>query len=113
MKRSEDREDKRDKIIRECEERLAYLGGRRGAVVCSRATVGLAGVLKGLGMPKGSGVVMPVMCCANVVYAIRGAGLRPVFADVEVQRGGIGMSMGSLERVTDDNMRRPSSASGI
>ena len=50
------------------------MGGRRGAVVCSRATVGLAGVLRGLGLPKGSGVVVPVMVCANVVYAIKGQG---------------------------------------
>ncbi len=88
--------------IKECEERLAYLAGRQGAMLCSRATVGLAVVLRALGLPKGSGVVVPVMVCANVVHAVRGAGLRPVFADVEAQRGGIGMDMGSGERVVGE-----------
>src|SRR3954454_20781315 len=54
---------------RECEERLALVSGRGGAVVVSRATVGLAAVLRALGVPRGSEVVMPVMCCANVVHA--------------------------------------------
>ncbi|MGA7730284.1 MAG: DegT/DnrJ/EryC1/StrS family aminotransferase, partial [Chloroflexia bacterium] len=89
----------------ECEERIALAGGRQGAVVCSRATVGLAGALRALGLPKGSGVVMPVMVCANVVHAVRGAGLRPVFTDVEIQMGGIRMSMESGERVVDEGCR--------
>jgi len=82
--------------VEECEERLAGVSGRGGAVLVSRATVGLAAVLRALGLPRGSGVVMPVMCCANVVHAVKGAGLEPLFVDMEV---GFGIDLGRAKRV--------------
>jgi dTDP-4-amino-4,6-dideoxygalactose transaminase len=84
--------------VRKCERRIAELGARRGSVLTSRATTGLAAALKALGLEKGSGVVLPVMVCATVVYAVKGAGLRPVFADVEAQEGGIGISLAAGRR---------------
>lgn len=89
--------------ISECEELIASAGKRQGAVLCSRATVGLAAVLKALKLPRGSGVVMPVMACANVAHAVRGAGLRPVFSDVEGQHGGIGISTQAARRVIEND----------
>jgi dTDP-4-amino-4,6-dideoxygalactose transaminase len=88
---------------RECEARLAGMSGREGAVLASRATVGLAAVLRALGLPKGSGVLMPVMCCANVVHAVRGAGLQAVFVDMEVGRFGFGMDLGKAERAVEEH----------
>src|SRR5262245_2663355 len=79
------------------------MGGRRGAVLVSRATVGLAAALKALGLPRGSGVVMPVMCCANVVHAIRGAGLEALFADMKVGEFEFGMDLGKAERVIGEH----------
>jgi dTDP-4-amino-4,6-dideoxygalactose transaminase len=86
-------------LVGEFEERLRVLGGRPGAVVASRATVGLAAGLKALGLPAGSEVLMPVMLCANVVHAVRGAGLRPVFVDMEVGEFGFGMDLAKAEKV--------------
>ena len=91
--------------VRECEQRIAKLGGRRGSVLTSRATTGLAAALEALGLEKGSGVVLPVMMCATVVYAVKGAGLRPVFADVEVQEGGIGISLAAARRCIEKDGR--------
>lgn len=91
--------------IRECEQRIAKLGARRGSVLASRATTGLAAALAALGLEKGSGVVLPVMVCATVVYAVKGAGLRPVFADVEVQEGGIGISSTAARRCIEKDGR--------
>jgi perosamine synthetase len=91
--------------VGECEQRIAKLGARRGSVLTSRATTGLAAALKALGLEKGSGVVLPVMVCATVVYAVRGAGLRPVFADVEMQEGGIGISLAAARRCIEKDGR--------
>jgi dTDP-4-amino-4,6-dideoxygalactose transaminase len=91
--------------IRECEQRIAKLGARRGSVLTSRATTGLAAALAALGLENGSGVVLPVMVCATVVYAVKGAGLRPVFADVEVQEGGIGISSTAARRCIEKDGR--------
>ncbi|MEP6774015.1 MAG: DegT/DnrJ/EryC1/StrS family aminotransferase [Chloroflexota bacterium] len=84
--------------VLKCERRIAELGARRGSVLTSRATTGLAIALAALGPEKGSGVVLPVMVCATVVYAVKGAGMRPVFADVEAQEGGIGISLAAARR---------------
>ncbi len=88
-------------LIEECEKLLAARGGWSGAVLASRATVGLAAVLKALGLPRGSGVVMPVMLCANVVHAVRGAGLEPVFVDMEVGEFGFGMDLAKAEKIVE------------
>lgn len=87
--------------VQVCEERIASTGGRRGSVLASRATTGLAAALGALRLEQGSGVLMPVMVCANVVYAVRGAGLRPVFVDVEPQKGGIGVSLEAARRCAE------------
>jgi dTDP-4-amino-4,6-dideoxygalactose transaminase len=89
--------------MRECDERLAGMSKRGGAVVVSRATLGLAGVLRALGLEKGSGVLVPVMCCANVVHAVRGAGLREVFVDMQVERFVLGMDLVKAERVVRED----------
>lgn len=88
-------------MTKECEGWLAALTGQRGAVVASRATVGLAATLRALGVGHGSGVLMPVLMCANVVHAVRGAGLEPVFVDMDerVRSVGFGMSLAEAERV--------------
>lgn len=80
---------------------MASVGRRRGSVLASRGTTGLAAALRALRLEKGSGVLMPVMVCANVVYAVKGAGLRPVFVDVEVQEGGIGVSLAAARRCVE------------
>jgi len=91
--------------VQECEQRIAELGARRGSVLTSRATTGLAAALAALGLEKGSGVVLPVMVCATVVYAVKGAGLRPVFADVEAQEGGIGIRSTAARRSIEKDGR--------
>jgi len=39
-------------------------------------------LLRALGLPQGSEVLLPITLCANPVHAVRLAGLRPVFADI-------------------------------
>jgi len=85
--------------VEQCERALAERGGRHGAVLASRATVGLAVVLRALQLPRGSGVLMPVMLCANVVHAVRGAGLEPVFVDMEAGEFGFGMDLAKAESI--------------
>jgi dTDP-4-amino-4,6-dideoxygalactose transaminase len=87
--------------VEEYEKLIATRGGWRGAVLASRATVGLAAVLKSLALPRGSGVLVPVMLCANVVHAVRGAGLEPVFVDMEVGDLGFGIDLAKAERVVE------------
>lgn len=88
-------------MIGECERRIARKAGAGGAVLASRATMGLAAVLRGLGAARGSGVLMPVMLCANVVHAVRGAGLTPVFVDMDrrVEDVGFGMDLEMAAKV--------------
>jgi dTDP-4-amino-4,6-dideoxygalactose transaminase len=88
--------------VEECERALAERGGRQGAVLVSRATVGLAAALRALRLPRGSGVMMPVMLCANVVHAVRGAGLEPVFVEMEAGACGFGMDLAKAERVMSE-----------
>jgi dTDP-4-amino-4,6-dideoxygalactose transaminase len=66
----------------ECEQRLANIAGRKHALLAPRATIALVALLRALDLPPGSQVLMPVMLCANPAYAVRWAGLRPLFADV-------------------------------
>lgn len=66
----------------QCEERLARLAGRSHALMASRATVALVALLRALDLPPSSEVLMPAMLCANPAYAVRWAGLRPLFADI-------------------------------
>lgn len=68
-------------------------------MLASRATVGLVAVLRALQLPRGSDVLMPVMLCANVVHAVRGAGLKPVFVDMEAGEFGFGMDLAKAESI--------------
>jgi dTDP-4-amino-4,6-dideoxygalactose transaminase len=86
-------------VVNECERALAGRGGRRGAVLASRATVGLAAILRALQLPRDSGVMLPVMLCANAVHAVRGAGLEPVFVDMEAGEYGFAMDMAKAESI--------------
>lgn len=56
--------------------------GREAALLAPRATVALVALLRALGLPAESEVLMPAMLCANPAHAVRWAGLRPVFGDV-------------------------------
>src|SRR5438874_2106342 len=91
----------RNEPVEECERQVALVGGRQSAILTPRATTGLAAALRALALPRGSGVLMPVLVCANVLYAVRGAGLRPLFADVELQDGGIGIDLQSARRAIE------------
>ena len=51
-------------------------------MLAPRATTALVALFRALDLPPGSEVLMPVMLCANPAYAVRWAGLRPLFADV-------------------------------
>jgi dTDP-4-amino-4,6-dideoxygalactose transaminase len=70
--------------VEECEGRLADMSGRAHAMLAPRATTALLALLRALDLPAGSEVLMPAVLCANAVYAVRWAGLRPVFADVSL-----------------------------
>lgn len=66
----------------ECEQQLALLASRKHVLLAPRATTALVALFRALGLPPGSEVLMPVMLCANPAYAVRWAGLCPLFADV-------------------------------
>lgn len=66
----------------ECEQQLALLASRKHALLVARATTALVALFRALDLPPGSEVLMPVTLCANPAYAVRWAGLRPLFADV-------------------------------
>src|SRR4051812_40092329 len=66
----------------ECERRLAGMACREHAMLAPRATTAPVALLRALELPPGSEVLMPVSLCANPAYAVRWAGLRPLFADV-------------------------------
>src|SRR4051812_27019969 len=55
---------------------------RAHATLATRATLALVAVLRALGLPPGSEVLMPVALCANAANAVRLAGLRPLFGDI-------------------------------
>src|SRR3954470_22094111 len=65
-----------------CEQTIARISGRAHAMLAPRATTALVALLRALELPPGSEVLMPVSLCANPAYAVRWAGLRPLFADV-------------------------------
>lgn len=63
----------------------ATLGARfpgADVVLASSGRSALIGALKSLGLPAGSGVVVPTYVCDAVIWAISAAGLRPVLCDV-------------------------------
>ena len=66
----------------EAEQRLARLSGRGYALLANRATTALVALLRALQLPDGSEVLLPASLCANPAHAVRWAGLRPLFADV-------------------------------
>lgn len=68
--------------VQECAEALSALSGRPCVLLAHRATIALVAALRALGLPPGSEVLMPVTLCANPAYAVRLAGLRPLFADI-------------------------------
>ncbi|MEO8285119.1 MAG: DegT/DnrJ/EryC1/StrS family aminotransferase [Chloroflexota bacterium] len=84
-------------IQQECEATVADVTGRRGALLTSRATTGLAATLRALHLPPGSRVMLPVMLCANVVHAIRAAHLQPLFVDILPACSGFGIDLHKAE----------------
>lgn len=61
---------------------------------------GLYLILEALGLPPGSGVAVPLYCCPTVFEAIRRAGHRPVFIDIDEE--GYAMSSRALRRGLED-----------
>lgn len=86
-----------------CEARLAGMVGRKAALLAPRATIALVALLRALGLPVGSEVLMPAMLCANPAYAVRWAGLRPVFGDV--LPGDFNLDLDAAERVVGPQTR--------
>jgi len=87
----------------QCEQRLATIAEREHALLAPRATIALVALLRALDLPPGSQVLMPVMLCANPAYAVRWAGLRPLFADVSP--GTFNLDFQAAERVTGPDTR--------
>lgn len=63
----------------------------------------LVALLRALGLPPGSEALMPATLCANPAYAVRLAGLSPLFADVSPLT--FNMDLSYAERVIGPNTR--------
>jgi perosamine synthetase len=69
--------------VRALEDRWIDLGGYAGVVAVNSATSGLHSAVAALGLPPGSEVVVPPYTMSATVAAVRMAGLRPRFADID------------------------------
>jgi dTDP-4-amino-4,6-dideoxygalactose transaminase len=79
------------------------MAGREHALLAPRATIALVALLRALELPPGSEVLIPVNLCANPAYAVRWAGLRPLFADVSP--AGFNMDLEAAERMAGQDTR--------
>src|SRR5919201_5202121 len=87
----------------ECEQRLAGIAGRRHALLAPRATTALVALFRALDLLPGSEVLMPVTLCANPAYAVRWAGLKPVFDDVSLST--FNLDLDAADRVVGPHTR--------
>ena len=68
--------------ISRLEHELAEYVGRSHCVVTGSGTMSLTTALEVLGLPPGSEVIVPSVCCPAVPFAVAYSGLVPVFCDV-------------------------------
>ena len=64
------------------EHELAEQVGRSHGIVTGSGTMALTMALEVLGLPQGSEVIVPSVCCPSVPFAVAYAGLVPVFCDI-------------------------------
>jgi dTDP-4-amino-4,6-dideoxygalactose transaminase len=64
------------------EHELAERVGRSHCVATGSGTMALTVALEALGLPPGSEVIVPSVCCPAVPFAVAYAGLVPVFCDI-------------------------------
>jgi perosamine synthetase len=69
--------------VTKAEEQLREISGREDVVLAGRATLALAAGMRALGLPRRSEVLVPVMVCPNPGQAVRIAGLKPLFVDID------------------------------
>ena len=72
-------------------------------MLAPRATTALVALLRSLGLPPGSEVLMPASLCASPAYAVRWSGLRPLFADVSL--ADFNMDLASAEKMVGPQTR--------
>lgn len=68
--------------ISKLEHELAERVGRSHCIATGSGTMALTMALEVLGLPPGSEVIVPSVCCPSVPFAVAYAGLVPVFCDV-------------------------------
>ena len=68
--------------ISKLEHELAERVGRSHCIATGSGTMALTMALEALGLPPGSEVIVPSVCCPSVPFAVAYAGLVPVFCDV-------------------------------
>jgi len=71
------------------ERQFAEWNGSRRAFAFASGRVALGAALAALDLAPGDEIVVPAYTCVVVVNAIRGAGLTPVFADIELETYGL------------------------
>ena len=81
---------------------LASYHGRRHCVLANRGTTALTAALHSLDRP-GEGVVFPAALCSIPVFSAAFAGMKPLFADVDLETGNFDLS--DLEKVL--SLHRP------
>jgi dTDP-4-amino-4,6-dideoxygalactose transaminase len=88
------------------ESTLAAYFGRRHCCLTNRGTTALAAAFTGLDLRPGHGVVFPAAMCSVPVFSapFAAGGLRPVFADVDVESGNFDLD--DLARVLEENSGR-------
>lgn len=87
------------------EEALSRRFDRRYCCLTNRGTTALTAAFHALGLPAGSPVVFPAAMCSIPVFSSLFAGLRPIFADVNLSDGNFDLE--SLDNVLQET-RKPS-----
>jgi dTDP-4-amino-4,6-dideoxygalactose transaminase len=71
------------------EREFAEWNGSRAAFAFASGRIALGAAIDALGLRPGDDVVMPGYSCVVVANALRAAGVRPVFADIELETYGL------------------------
>lgn len=85
------------------EQQLAEHVGRSHCVVTGSGTAALTMALEVLGVPPGSEVIVPSVCCPSVPFAVAYSGLVPVFCDVS--RDDFVLDLASVDAVVSERTR--------